>query len=325
MTRTLWGMGATDKSGEVAGTYPIRAVSRLTGISVDLLRVWERRYQAVEPARSGRGRVYSDADVSRLGKLRRLVDCGYSIGHIAGLSDADLDRLGEKHQAARADTGRDALASARMVSPDLSRLSRAVEQYDANGLDRELGRLAALLPPKELAREVVQPLMCWIGEQWERGSLGIAQEHCASMAIRNLIGSLVRMPVRSSNGTVMLFATPSGQHHEFGVMCSALIAAGAGVSGVFIGADVPSDDIVRAAKATGAHAVVLGVGVACVEHDSLKAVSDVVTGVGESVEVWVGGCKDASLGEALKSLDLSYVADFDEFERHLVRIGGDCT
>ena len=314
-----------DEPRELAGTYPIRAVSRLTGISVDLLRVWERRYRAVEPARSGRGRVYSDADVCRLGKLRRLVDSGYSIGHIAGLSDAELELLGEKHHAARADAGRDAFAGARTVSADLSKLTRAVEQYDAFGLDRELGRLAALLPAKELAREVVQPLMCWIGEQWERGSLGIAQEHLASMALRNLIGSLVRMPVRSSRDTVVLFATPSGQHHEFGVMCSALIAASAGVSGVFIGADVPSVDIVRAAKATGAHAVVLGVVVACAEHDSLEDVSDVVAGLGEGVEVWVGGCKDDTLREALKSLDLSYIADFDEFERHLVRIGADCT
>ena len=50
-------------------TYPIRAVSRLTGISVDTLRAWERRYEAVVPGRGQRGRSYSDADVARLQRL----------------------------------------------------------------------------------------------------------------------------------------------------------------------------------------------------------------------------------------------------------------
>ena len=44
-------------SGAPAGParYPIRAVSRLTGIGIDTLRAWERRYGAVTPVRDDRG------------------------------------------------------------------------------------------------------------------------------------------------------------------------------------------------------------------------------------------------------------------------------
>ena len=56
--------------------YPIRAVARMTGISVDTLRAWERRYEAVSPARNDRGRLYSDDDVARLQKLGELVKRG---------------------------------------------------------------------------------------------------------------------------------------------------------------------------------------------------------------------------------------------------------
>src|SRR6187401_688956 len=60
-------------SGPLAGPalYPIRAVSRLTGIGIDTLRAWERRYRAVEPVRDRRGRMYSDEDVARLRLLNQ--------------------------------------------------------------------------------------------------------------------------------------------------------------------------------------------------------------------------------------------------------------
>ena len=53
--------------------YPIRAVSKLTGIAIDTLRAWERRYGAVTPVRDSRGRLYSDADVARLRLLHQAV------------------------------------------------------------------------------------------------------------------------------------------------------------------------------------------------------------------------------------------------------------
>jgi MerR family transcriptional regulator, light-induced transcriptional regulator len=74
--------------------YRIGAVSRLTGIPPDTLRVWERRYDLVAPMRSeGGGRLYSQEDVTRLSVIKRLVDSGHAIGTIAELS---LDQLHER-------------------------------------------------------------------------------------------------------------------------------------------------------------------------------------------------------------------------------------
>ena len=65
--------------------YPIRAVSKQTGISIDTLRAWERRYQVVSPQRDERGRLFSAADVRRLKLLRAAVDQGHAIGQLAAL------------------------------------------------------------------------------------------------------------------------------------------------------------------------------------------------------------------------------------------------
>ena len=70
--------------------YPIRAVSRLTGIGIDTLRAWERRYAAVTPPRDDRGRMYTEADVARLRLLNGAVEQGHSIGRLAGLSNDQL-------------------------------------------------------------------------------------------------------------------------------------------------------------------------------------------------------------------------------------------
>lgn len=82
---------------DVNSTYRIGAVSRLTGIPADTLRVWERRYGVVEPLRSPKGsRLYTRSDISRLALIKRLVDAGHAIGSVAALS---LEQLEERLQA----------------------------------------------------------------------------------------------------------------------------------------------------------------------------------------------------------------------------------
>jgi DNA-binding transcriptional MerR regulator len=73
--------------------YRIGAVARLTGITADTLRVWERRYAVVTPQRSAKGgRRYSRDDVLRLALIKRLVDAGHAIGSVANLEGPELQQ-----------------------------------------------------------------------------------------------------------------------------------------------------------------------------------------------------------------------------------------
>lgn len=75
------------------GAYRIGAVARLTGISPDTLRIWERRYDIVEPQRTEKGgRLYSQQDVTRLTMIKTLVDQGYAISTVANLPADELSR-----------------------------------------------------------------------------------------------------------------------------------------------------------------------------------------------------------------------------------------
>ena len=71
--------------------YRIGAVAKLTGISTDTIRAWERRYGVVEPNRGeNNNRYYSDIDVTKLLSVKRLVDAGQAIGTICSLSEEEL-------------------------------------------------------------------------------------------------------------------------------------------------------------------------------------------------------------------------------------------
>ncbi len=86
--------------------YRIGAVSRLTGIPVPTIRMWERRYQMVVPNRSQVGaRLYSQVEVDRLSLLKAAVDAGHAIGTVVYLADEDIRARLERSGLRRAPAG----------------------------------------------------------------------------------------------------------------------------------------------------------------------------------------------------------------------------
>lgn len=260
-------------------TYPIRAVARMTGLSLDTLRAWERRYEAVVPGRGQRGREYSDADVARLRTLGELIGRGYSIGAIAPLPDAELAELLDAGRAAP--TPRDASPTV-----DLAPLVRALDRFDLEALEAALNRHAVILPPSDLVFAVVVPLLREIGERWEAGRLRPAQEHLVSAAVRSVLGGLLRTTALRQGSPTVVFATPSGERHELGLLSAAVLAAAAGCRVVYLGPDLPADEIGHAAATTGAEVVVLSLTTPHgVSRRELKALAQQLSGL----EAWVGG------------------------------------
>lgn len=230
-------------------SYPIRAVAQMTGLTIDTLRAWERRYEAVTPRRVERGRVYSDHDVARLRKLAELVDRGHAIGTVAGLPSADLARLIDRQKGPA--------ASPAGTTADLSTLFSAVERYDLTGIEATLSRHALVLTPSDLIDAVVLPLMSEIGRRWETRKLRPAHEHLVSAIVRSVLGGLLRSLGRPGAKTRIVFATLAGERHELGLLSAAVLAASGGAGVIYLGPDLPSADIFHAAKIARADAVIL--------------------------------------------------------------------
>jgi MerR family transcriptional regulator, light-induced transcriptional regulator len=301
--------------------YPIRAVSKLTGISIDTLRAWERRYQVVTPQRDERGRVYTEADVQHLRLLNAAVESGHAIGQVATLSDKELQALIARPHAVTNDTR--ALKSRQSEEPGgaLRAVFTAIERLDYAEAERELALLATVLPPRELVHRVVLPLMKEVGDAWHRGELGIAHEHMTSALVRNLLGALIPLHRRTSPAGKLLFATPSGEQHEFGILIAAMLAVGGGMGIVYLGSNLPAEEVLSAAQKTAPQAVVLGFIGANGARAGLVEIERIAHKLPSQIEFWIGGAKDEALRKEIGKTRALLIEDFTMLEQHLSRLG----
>jgi DNA-binding transcriptional MerR regulator len=297
--------------------YPIRVVSRLTGIAIDTLRAWERRHGAVTPVRDDRGRMYTDADVARLRLLRGAVEQGHSIGRLARLGDGELSRL----LATAGATAVRPVDSIRHTSPDTAALSAALQKFDAVGIDQEIARLAAALRPLDLLQGVIMPVLVEIGDAWHGRRAGIAHEHVMSSTIRHILGSLLRVHARRDVPALMLFATPAGDRHEIGILGAAMLAASSGLGVTYLGPDLPARDIVESVKPAGAHVLVLGLTTASASKATEQELRAIVRDLPKDVELWAGG-RGADRHASIISPRGLILGDYTAYQQELVRLGG---
>jgi DNA-binding transcriptional MerR regulator/methylmalonyl-CoA mutase cobalamin-binding subunit len=228
----------------VAEQHPIQVVVRRTGLSADVLRAWERRYGVVEPARSPTGRrLYSDDDIERLRLLHRAVRGGRSIGQVSGFSTAELRELireDESEAVQPPDRRHEVHAGASGVVADCL---IAVDHLDAAGLEDKLTRTGAAFGATVLLEGVVVPLLEVVGNRWVAEDYTIAHEHMASAVVRQVVGRMLSGSTTDAARPLALFAAPAGEHHELGALMAAAVAALEDWRVVYLGADLPAQDL----------------------------------------------------------------------------------
>jgi DNA-binding transcriptional MerR regulator len=299
------------------GRYPIGVAARLTGVSIETLRAWERRHGVVEPGREGGGRTYGDADIRKLRLLRELVEAGHSIGSLAALGDRELRAFAEAQRR----TSQRASAPERDDSA-VDHIWRALERFDVDAAEAALERLAVLLPAEALCLDVALPLLRRVGDAWSEGRLGVAHEHLVSGALRTLLGSLTRLlrPARPPAARRVVFAAMEGELHELGLLAGTLLAAAARLSPVYLGPNVPARDVVDAARWTTASAVVLAAICEPPGSHPARAVAEIARSVPAGVEVLVGGAKPERLASALKAGPGRWIPDLVSLSAELQRL-----
>ncbi len=285
-------------------TYPLRAAARLTGLSPELLRAWERRHDVVKPLRTPGGtRRYRAADLERLRLVKAAIDAGHRIGHVARLELAELRR--RSASSATHPTGsRDEILSA------LGRLDAAESQ-------RLLALQLCTLGPQRFAREVACPLLLEIGQRWVDGQMGIAVEHLASGVLRSMLGAALQPTAISLLGPRIVFGTPTGERHELGLLMAALTALGAGGNTLYLGVDIPVEDLLGAVESSGAAALVVGL-VALPKAQATRTVRALRAGLPDEVRVWIGGAgaSDVALPDAVE-----HIESLEDLEQRVALLG----
>jgi len=297
----------------------MRVVSKRTGLSAHVIRVWERRYKAVEPVRTETNRrLYSEADIKRLRLLHRATAVGHSISAVANFTLEELEDLLQTTEASL--IAHPAAAGLGRKIGDTSHLQlcqKAARELDMRLLEAALLETQRQLNPEQLLSEVVTPLLQWAGEQWAEGTIGVAQEHAISAVIRPFLANVRTSLAVPKGGPVILLTTPTGQSHEFGALMAAVAAASEGWQELYLGPNLPAADIAQAVSARKAAAV--GLSIIHPPDDphlggELRLLRQLLP---EDVAILVGGSSAGAYADILDALDAWHITNLQEFREQL--------
>jgi DNA-binding transcriptional MerR regulator len=316
--------------------YQIGTVARVTGLSTHTIRVWERRYAVVEPARTpGGSRVYSDADVTKLRLLKRLTDEGHSIGRIAHLSEVELRRMipgqggepaapgAQGTPAARGAQGTPAAGAPVAMEHNIAestrrRFQEALDALDITAAERLLLYAAGFLEARTFLLDVVVPIIADIGNRWERRELRIAHEHAASALLRNLLGTLMRTPPPQMGRATAVATTLSGELHEFGALMAALMAVVHGWKVVYLGPNLPAGEILHVLEQSDASLLMLSL-VDDRNPGAERELGQLMRGLPAGIDLIVGGRSAYRYSDLLDDR-VTVSSDLISFESLLTRL-----
>lgn len=286
--------------------YPIGVVAQRTGLSPHVIRAWERRYAAVDPARTeGGDRLYSAADLLRLRLLARLSEAGHPIGRVARLATPELVALlpeeGEPSPAP---------SPPRPAHRFVEAALECVEVMDAVCVRGILTRAVVALSAEEFIEEVALPLLRRVGDLWEEGRLCPAHEHMLSAQLAWVLGWMMEASPPAAGAPDAVAATPAGQRHEFGALLASLVAAQEGWRVTYLGTDLPAGDIARAVQARGAGVVLLSAALEASPGPLLAEIRALREAAGPAVRILVGGRGAAASREQVVRAEAEWLPDY---------------
>lgn len=251
--------------------YNIGVVSRMTGIPVATLRVWERRYKFPKATRtSGGHRLYSEQELVRLRWVKASIDEGMQTSQaIRALRSKErsgrIPELGAAPALAVTPASVSALAKeAAPVSDALmplaafrDRLLTALLNHDLVQADQLLGDALAVYPLETLILDVLRPALVAIGEGWAEGRINVATEHLASQFIRQrLMLWLISGPPVHPVRPVVLACAPD-EWHEVGLLMLGVLLRRRRWPVAYLGQAVPLADLAKFVREMEPQAVVL--------------------------------------------------------------------
>lgn len=202
----------------------------------------------------------------------------------------------------------------------VAQILAAAAEYRIADYERALAEAAAQLPPEQLVDEVLAPLLREAGDRWHKGQLSVVQEHLLSSAVRRQLDYALDRHSRSANGPAIGFTTLRGERHELGSLMLAVVTASRGFRAIYMGADLPVEEVGRFCTKVRVAAVALSL-VTSPEVIDVYSQLDTLRGLlAPPVEVWVGGRAAHLLDPARLPAGTFRITDMRQFDARLAML-----
>lgn len=218
--------------------YNIKMVAKLLDISASTIRAWENRYQVVSPGRNEGGhRLYSDQDVEDLRWLKlQTSEKGQSISQAAIM--LKKKKTIPPIEVIKAKAGLS--YNYKIMEIDLYGTLMDLNVENANRIV-DLG--FSMYQFDEMLHQVFVPLMIRVGDEWESGSISVAQEHLVSQFILQRCMQFFRLFPINSRLPRVIAACPTDEHHQVGLLLFSLFLRRKGFDVIYLGGNTPVQGI----------------------------------------------------------------------------------
>lgn len=273
---------------------PIQAVERETGVSKELLRMWERRYQFPLPLRDHQGdRIYPQDQVSKLRLLRRLIDNGFRPGKIIAMETSELENLLRSKYTNRIES-----------TPELeTELIAALKSHDSNALREYLSHQLVKMGLQSFILEFLQYANPMVGDAWMRGIIEIHEEHLYTEQVQSLIRGAISSLRAATSAPHILLTTPPDEAHTLGILMTEAMLRLDNVDAVCFGAQTPVRDIVQAAQKHRMDIVALSFSASYPSSKAIEFLEELRFRLPLTIEIWAGGSALRSTRRSVESVE----------------------
>ena len=295
-------------------THRIHRVAQMTGLSKEVIRVWERRFGLLQPTRgTNRYRNYSDEDVALLKYLKQQLDAGGSIG--------DLSKLGREELLSRA---RASPAQVPSLDHTFSRLLRellsSLDPFDRVTFEKRLNGSVAVVPFEEALHGIFLPLQEQVGNLWHEGQVNVAVEHYVTNQIQQKIYSAMNQLPVAEFGAKVVVACPPGEEHEIAALAVAYRCRVRGCRVYYLGGNVPVSSLAGFCSKIDSNLTIISFPVPLSEENALELVEALAREVRPVSDLSVGGHGALAMRELFTKFNIEVLEDFAELDRKLDRL-----
>ena len=294
-------------------THRIHRVAKLTGLSRDVIRVWERRFGLLKPTRgANRYRNYSDEDVALLRFLKEQLDAGGSIGELAKLGREEL--LGRARVSA---------PQVSFVDNTFSRLLRellsTLNPFNRVIFEKRLNGAVAVVPFEEALHGILLPLQEQVGQLWHEGHVDVALEHYVTKQIQQKIFSAMNQLPVAEFGAKVVVACPPDEEHDIAALTVAYRCRVRGCRVYYLGANVPIASLANLCGKVEPDLTIISFPLALSDDKATELVQALADEVSPVSNLAVGGHGAIAMRHLFVKSNIEIVEDFADLDGMLDR------
>ena len=255
----------------------IKQLSQETGIGVDTLRVWERRYNFPSPLRDQRGRrQYPAEQVEQLRIVRQLQLDGHRPGALFKLDSSQrLALLKQEHNHKN------------LKNISMEWILNATPEEILIWLQQQLTSMGL----HTFIHQCAIPLIWFVDLSWKTGAIGVAREHIISDQISVVLHQFVDQSSKNNSKSPLhcLCLTLNHERHKLGLLMAACVIAECGISCTWVQEDLPITEITCALESTHTNTAVLSFSTHFPAREAMDQLATLRNTLPEDTHIIAGG------------------------------------